>query len=146
MWDLLTYLIGHNNPINGFRLGAAHPYRRLCFLRAYASWLHQGFLNLVFPTDTSSSSSPTSADPRIKYPSRRSILLHRNDMAEPAQPLKLIRCLMSMSLRSSYSSLLNRMRKSSPTLTGPRILRRTFLSNTLKAAASVLNSVHASTT
>ena len=56
----------------------------------------------------------------------------------------LIRCTSSMSLRSSYSSLLNRMRKSSPTRTGPKILRRTFLSNTLKAAASVLNNVYAS--
>ena len=33
------------------------------------------------------SSSPTSTDPHIKYPSRRSILLHSNDMAEPAQPM-----------------------------------------------------------
>ena len=55
----------------------------------------------------------------------------------------LIRCTMSMSLRSSYSSLLNRMWKLSPTRTVPKILRRTFLSNTLKAAASVLNSFHA---
>ena len=35
------------------------------------------------------SSSPTSADSLIKYPSRRSILLHTNDMAEPAQPLNI---------------------------------------------------------
>ena len=32
-------------------------------------------------------SSPTSADLRIKYPSRWSILLHTNDMVDPAQPL-----------------------------------------------------------
>ena len=38
---LLTYLIGHNNPINGFRPAATHPSRRFCFLCAYASWLHQ---------------------------------------------------------------------------------------------------------
>ena len=57
--------------------------------------------------------------------------------------LILIHCTTSMSLRSSYSSLLNRMRKSSPTRTGPKMLRRTFLSNTLKAASSVLNRVHA---
>ena len=31
----------------------------------------------------------TSADPLIKYPSRRSILLHTNDMAESAQPLNI---------------------------------------------------------
>ena len=34
-----------------------------------------------------SSYSPISADPRIKYLSYRSILLHTDDMAEPAQPL-----------------------------------------------------------
>ena len=39
---------------------------------------------------------------------------------------------------------MKRMRKSSSTRTGPKILRRSFLLNTLKAAASVLNSVHAS--
>ena len=38
----------------------------------------------------------------------------------------------------------NRMWKTSQTRTGPNILNRTFISNTLKAAASVLNSVHAS--
>ena len=36
----LTYLIGHNNPINRFRSAATHPSRRLYFLRAFASWLH----------------------------------------------------------------------------------------------------------
>ena len=40
---------------------------------------------------------------------------------------------------NSYSSLLHRMPKSSPTHTGPKILCRTFLSNTLKAAESVLD-------
>ena len=43
--------------------------------------------SLVIPTQARSSSSPTSADARIKYPSRRSNLLHSSDMAEPAQPL-----------------------------------------------------------
>ena len=42
-----------------------------------------------FPTDAKSSSTPASADPRIKYPSRRSNLLHTNDMVEPAQPLNI---------------------------------------------------------
>ena len=42
-----------------------------------------------------------------------------------------------MSLRSSYSSLLDRIRKSLPTRSVPKILRRTFFANTLKAAASV---------
>ena len=87
-----TYLIGHNNPINGFRPAATHTSRRFCFLRAYASWLHQSMAMLhrfVFPTDRRSSSLPTSADSGIKYPSRRSILLYTNDMVEPAQPLNI---------------------------------------------------------
>ena len=44
---------------------------------------------MSFPVDTRSSSSPTFADPRIKYPYRWSILLHTNDIAEPAQPLNI---------------------------------------------------------
>ena len=43
---LLTYLIGHNNSINGFRPAATHTSRRLCFLRAYVSWLHQSMTGL----------------------------------------------------------------------------------------------------
>ena len=43
---LLIYLIGHNNPINGFRSAATHPSRRLCFLRAYAGWLHQSMTSV----------------------------------------------------------------------------------------------------
>ena len=43
---LLTYLIGHKNPINGFRPAATHSYRRFCFLRVYASWLHQSMTGL----------------------------------------------------------------------------------------------------
>ena len=75
--NLFTYLIAHNNPINGFRPAVTHPSRRPCFL------------DLVFPTDARSSSSPTSTDPCIQYPSRRSILLHTNYMAEPAQHLNI---------------------------------------------------------
>ena len=41
-----TYLIGHNNPINGFRPAAIHPSRRLCFLRAYSSRSHQSMAGL----------------------------------------------------------------------------------------------------
>ena len=40
---LLTYLIGHNKPINGFRPAATHLSRRLCLLRAEASWSHPSF-------------------------------------------------------------------------------------------------------
>ena len=47
----------------------------------------QGFLDLVLPTYTRWSSSPTIADTRIKCLSRRSILLHSNDIAQLAQPL-----------------------------------------------------------
>ena len=160
-----TYLIIHNNLINGFWPAATHPSRRIYFLRAYASWSHQlitglprfgpskgykavlcanfrksphqifvspdylplfarhcpssrltdfglpqhilpgasascaptpvghtnrwqGFLDLVLPTDTRSTSSPSSADPLIKYPSRRIIFLYSHVMAEPAQSLR----------------------------------------------------------
>ena len=51
---LLTCLIGHNNPINGFRPAVTHPSRRLCFLRAYDSWLHQsktGLLRFGLPNE-----------------------------------------------------------------------------------------------
>ena len=44
--NLLTYLIGHNNLINGFRPAATHRSRRLYFLRAYANWLHQSMTGL----------------------------------------------------------------------------------------------------
>ena len=141
--SLLTYLKGHNNPINGFRPVATHLSRRLCFLRAYTSWSHQlmtGFPR--FPTDTRSSSLPTSADPCIKYSSHRSIL--RTTWPSQLSRWILIRCTTSKSLRSSYSSLLFRMRKSASTHIGPKILRRTFLLNTLKAAASEFNRVHTS--
>ena len=43
---LLTYLIGHNNPINGIRPAATLPSRRFCSLRAYASWLHHSMTRL----------------------------------------------------------------------------------------------------
>ena len=76
---LFTYLIGHNNPINGFRPAETHPSR--CFFAR----LRQFFLDLIYPTDARSSSSPTSADLRIQYPSRRSILLHTYNMAEPCR-------------------------------------------------------------
>ena len=47
----------------------------------------QGFLDLAIPTVVRSSSSPTSVDRRTKYPSYRSMLLHTEDMTEPAQLL-----------------------------------------------------------
>ena len=109
MFYLLTYLIGPNNPINGFRPDSTHSSRRLCLLRVYASWSHKSMTAL----------------PRFGPSNRYKIVLfagfHR------------------MSLRSSYSSLLDRMRKSLPILTGPKILGRIFISNTLKVAAPVIN-------
>ena len=152
----------------------------------------QNFLDLVFPTDARSSSAPTSADPRIKYPSRRSILLHTNDMAEPTQPLNIntlhnVHVIEELSVEvyaefiaiSHFSleylqgcclsdkrlwfkhpdiwknyfiwrlSLIGFFSFFSKTAmkycsSRPKILRRTFLLNTLKAAASVLNNVHVS--
>ena len=110
-------LIGHNNPINGFRPAATQPSRRLCFLRAFASWLHQSMTGL----------------PRFGLTNGYKVVLFVGFRRTSHQ----IRCTTSTSLRSSYSSLLNRMRKSLPIRTGPMILRRTFLSNTFKATASV---------
>ena len=121
---LLTYLIGHNNPINGFRPAATHPSRRFCSLRAYASWLHQsmtGFLRfglsngckVVLFADFRRSPHQIPVSPKHPPPYER----HGSRWI-------LIRCTTSISLRSSYSSLLNRMRKSLPTRTGPKILRR----------------------
>ena len=43
---LLTYLIGHNNSINGFRPAAIHPSRRFCFLPIHYV-LDYGFTNIV---------------------------------------------------------------------------------------------------
>ena len=73
-----TFLIDYNNPFNRFRPDATHPSKRLCCLRACASWSHLSMIGL---------SRQRSADPRIKYSSRRSILFLTNDIAEPAQPL-----------------------------------------------------------
>ena len=85
---LLTYLIGHNNPINGFRPAATHPSRRLCFLRAYASWLHQSMTGLPRFDLSNRCKVVLFADfRRSPHQIRRSILLHTNDLAEPAQPL-----------------------------------------------------------
>ena len=50
----IIYLIGHNNPIKGFRPVATHPSRRLCFLRPYSSWLHQLLAGTRPPTSATS--------------------------------------------------------------------------------------------
>ena len=99
----------------------------------------QDFLDLILPTIqvrtlyrllqiTASKTHLARASSSIRtiWPSRRSrcILIHYTT---------------SMLLRSSYSSLLDRMWKSSLTRSELNISSRTFLSNTLKAIASVLH-------
>ena len=64
------------NPINGFRHAVTYPSRQLCFLHAYASWLHQSMTGL----------SQFGLSNENKYPSRQRGL-HSNDMAEPDQLL-----------------------------------------------------------
>ena len=138
---LLTYLTDYNNPINGFRPAATHPSRRLCFLHAFDDraspiWSFQRIQGRPvrrLPQIPASNTHLAGASSSIRttWPSQRSHWI-------------LIRCTTSMSLRSSYSSLLIWMRKSSPTRIGPMILCRTFLLNTLTAVSSVLNRRHAS--
>ena len=130
---LLTYLIGRNNSINGFLPGATHLSRRFCFLCAYTTLLHQSItglprfgpsngckIYLFLDFRRSPHQIPVSPDHPPPY---------EQDMAEPAQLLN-INTLhnVSMSLRSTYSSLLNLMSKLSPTRTGPKILRVGFFS------------------
>ena len=86
----------------------------------------QCFLDLVLPKDTRPFSLPISSDSRIKYPSRRTTLLLTKSQRSR---WILIHCTTFMLLRSSYSSLLYRMRKSLSTRTESEVLRRTFLSN-----------------
>ena len=90
--QLLTYLIGRNILINGFRPAATHSSRLLCFLRTYASWLYQSMTGLPRFGLSSGYNVVLFVDfrnPHIKYPSRQSILLHTNDMAEPTQLLNI---------------------------------------------------------
>ena len=141
------YFIGRNNPINGFRPAATSFQAPLLLVR-----LRQ----LVLPIDDTASSiwsfqriqgRTLRRLPQIPASNTRLVGVSfsiRTTWPRQRSRLKLIRCTTSLSLRSSYISLLNRIRKSSPSRTGPKIVRRTFLSNTLKAAASVLNRVHVS--
>ena len=81
---LLTYLIGPNYPINGLRPTATHPSRCPCFLRANASWPHQSMT--VFSGFGTSNGYKVVLFADFRR-SRRSLLLHTNDMTEPAQLL-----------------------------------------------------------
>ena len=70
------------------------------------------------------------ADQRIKHSSWRSVFIHPNDMAEPLD-------INTLSKVHVIAELMQRP-------VGSYILCSTFLSNTPKAAASVLDSVHVS--
>ena len=136
LFTLLTYLIGHSNPINGFRPAATHPSRCLYFLCTFAIWLHQSM--------TGVSRFSLSSGYKVvlfKYPSRRSILLHTNDMTEQAQPLN-VNTLHNVYVVEELIQLT--IESNAEIITNSKILRRNFLSNTIKATVSVLNSVHAS--
>ena len=80
----LTYLIGNNNPINGFRPAATYTSRRLCCLRAYTMAFNNSSFSIC-SFERKQGRPP--ADLLIKYSSRWSILIISNNMAEPAQPL-----------------------------------------------------------
>ena len=133
---LFTYFIGHNNPINWFWPTTTHSSRRLCSLRqlitavdnrASSIWSFQRIQGRPLGRIAQISASNTrlagaSSFIRTTWSSQRSRWI-------------LIRC-------TTYAY--DRTRKSSPTRTGPKILQRTFFSYTLKVAASVPNSIHAS--
>ena len=126
---LLAYFLALaiNNPIKGFRLAVTHPSKRLCFRRAYASWT----VLLRF--------GPFNVKKNVRFIDFCRSLHQIPDSTLRPSPFQQYgaQCLCRW-----YSSLLDQMRKSLPTRTGPKILCRTFLWNTLKTAASVLNIVH----
>ena len=74
-------------------------------------------------------------DVSIKYPCRRSIFIHSNDIAEPMQPLD-VNTLLNVHVieESLYGSLLQRLRKLSQIRTG------SYVSNTLKDGGHVIQS------
>ena len=104
----------------------------------------QSFLSLVFLMDKSSSSSPTFADLRTKYPSRHSIPLNSSDMAEPAQPLAIntlynvyvVEELIQFTVESDAEFIANSH--------WTKDVTKEFSLKHLKAVVSVLNGVHAS--
>ena len=85
----------------------------------------------MLPTQTRLFSSPTSADIRIEYLSRRRILHHSNDMDKPAQPLDF------NTLHSVH--IVEELIELTVGSDAEKILRRIFLSNTFKVIASVRN-------
>ena len=84
LYELVIEIMSSNTvitvSINEFQSAVTNPSRRLSLLRAYASWLHQSIRGLL----QFGSSKGYKVVLRIEYPFRRSILLHTNDMAEPA--------------------------------------------------------------
>ena len=124
--------MGHNNTIKGFRPAAVHPFRLLCFLKAYIRWLHQSMTGLprfALPRHTSLCSLPTSADFRMKYTRLAGLCFTIRTKCMSQRSLWiLIRCTTYMSLRSSYCSLMDRRLKSLPTRTGLKVLQRKVFS------------------
>ena len=112
---------------NHLRTALIHSSGRLRF---------QGFHDLVLPMQTRSSSSPTSANSRIKYPCRRCKPFYSNDMAKSGQPLYI------NTLHTVY--VVEKLIHLTIISDAEIILCTTFLLNTLKVVASVFNKVHAS--
>ena len=107
--NLPTYLIGHY-PTNGFRSALTHASRRHCFQSMTG-------IPRIGP------------NPRIKCPTSRSILLHSNERAKPAQPLGIYTLHNVIIVEGLIYLIVGSDR--------PKILRRTFLSNALNAALSI---------
>ena len=88
---LLTYLIGHNMPINGFWPDGTHPFRRLCILRTYASLSHQSRTGVPRYSPSNGYKVVLFVDFRrflhqISV-SREHLFSFSNQMVEPAQPV-----------------------------------------------------------
>ena len=135
---LLFYLIGHNNPINGFRPAARHPSRCLhqlvtsiderassicSFQRIQNRSLRRIPLIVTLNTHLAGASFPYERHGRASTAAER---LYRwrpqtahnwiecgNYRTGPKIISRIISCTMSISLKTSDSSQLNRMRKSS---------------------------------
>ena len=83
-WLLTSLPINHS--INGFQTQLTYPLICLYFLLDHTN-CRQIFFDVVYLTQTMSSSMLTSAYPRFKYFSLPIIIFILNDMVEPAQYL-----------------------------------------------------------
>ena len=133
------FKVNIKKPINEFRLALIYPFKSFCFLRTYISWSHQSMTwpPQFGPKDQLKQSCPL----LLQIPASDTHLIIAFSFIRTTWPSQLRRYI---SLRSSCRSLLNHIRKSSSTLTALKIIRRIFLSNAIKAAASVPNRMHAS--